>query len=923
MSIRNFDALFSPRSIALIGASNTPGSVGQVIAANLLGAGFEGPILCVNPHARAVASTHAYRSIAELPVVPDLAVIATPAASVPGIVAELGQRGCRAAVVVSAGFEGKGTESDLRQRLLDAARPHLMRIVGPNCLGLISTPRAINASFAQVTPRPGGIALVSQSGAIIAAMLGWAQQRQIGFSHVMSLGDMSDVDFGDALDYLGSDAATRAILLYVENITHARKFMSAARAAARAKPVLVVKSGRSSAGAKAALSHTGALAGSDAVYDAAFRRAGLLRVHELDELFAAAAILASGVRVSGDRLTILTNGGGAGVLAVDALAERGLQVAELGAESRSALDLVLPHSWSHGNPVDILGDATAERYGAALAILMREPASDAILAINCPTALADGAQAARAVATAAVAGRNIPVLANWLGSEASAESHCVLREGRVPSFDSPEQAVRAFGHLVEFRRNQTLLLETPSAGVMLAPAAVAAAGELIAAVRHDGRALLNEQEAKRLLALLGIPTVETCIAGTPAEAGRIAQEIGGPVALKILSPDITHKSDVGGVALGLASGLAVQREAEAMLGRVRQTRPEARALRFTVQAMISRPHAQELIVGIAHDATFGPVILFGQGGTAAEVMSDRSIGLPPLNSVLAGDMVAHTRVARLLGGFRNVPPVRPGAIEDVLLRLSEITVHLPDVLELDINPLLADASGVIALDARIVIAAEPVSAGGYTITPYPQRLERAIVLTDGTPLELRPIRPEDEVAITAMVGQCTAKDLRMRFLGSVKRFEHDLAARLSQIDYHREMAFVAIEPGLGFGEGPIYGVVRIAGDPERSSAEFAILVRSDMKGRGLGFRLLSEIVGYARQAGYRTVYGDVLNENAAMLRMAGELGFVVESGGLDSDTKRVTLSIEAGTPSTDVSAHGPAETGISPTTVPLYAASEG
>jgi acetyltransferase len=580
-------------------------------------------------------------------------------------------------------------------------------------------------------------------------------------------------------------------------------------------------------------------------------------------------------------------------MAVDALAEHWLAPGDLPSETCAALDRVLPPNWSHGNPVDILGDATGKRYGDALAAVMRKPAGDAVLVINCPTALADGAEAARAVAAASAAADVPPVLAAWLGSEASSEPQRVLREAAVPVFDRPEQAVLAFCHLVEFRRNQELLLETPSAGVLLEPKVVADAVALIETVRRDGRTLLNEDEAKRLLALVGIPTVETRIAATPAEAARIAGEIGGPVALKILSSDITHKSDVGGVALALRSAAAVEKEAVAMLARVGAARPDAKGLRFTVQAMVERRGAAELLVGLAPDQTFGPVILFGQGGTAAEVIADRAVGLPPLNSVLARDMIGRTRVARLLRGFRNVPPVRPGVVEDVLLRLSEIAVQLPDILELDVNPLLADAAGVIALDARIVVSATSAAPGRCAITPYPRALEKPIALGDGTVLAMRPIRPEDEVAIAAMVGQCTAEDRRLRFLGPLKALDHELAARLSQIDYDREMAFVAVEPGSGFGRGPIYGVVRIIGDPERRAAEFAILVRSDLKGRGLGYRLLSEIVAYARGAGYGSVHGDVLRENATMLKMAQELGFVVESAERNEDTRRVVLDLSA------------------------------
>lgn len=892
MSIRNFDALFRPSAIALVGASNERSSVGYVLAKNLYGAGFTGPIMTVNPHETAIQSALNYRSVAELPVAPDLAVVATPAATVPGIIANLGRHGCRAAVVISAGFGSNGDAHGLHQQLLDAAKPHLMRIVGPNCLGFMSSPRSINASFAHTMPRAGDIALVSQSGAIIAAMLDWADQRGIGFSHVVSLGDMADVDFGDMLDHLCSDAATRSILMYVENITHARKFMSAARAAARTKPVIVVKAGKSTAGAQAALSHTGALAGADAVYDAAFRRAGLLRVGKLEELFAAASTLATGLRVRGSRLAILTNGGGAGVLAVDELeAEKG-QLARLGQAKRERLDCILPAAWSRGMPVDILGDADSARYQAALDVLLDDGGdSDAILVINCPTAVADGIDAARKVAAAAKTAGAKPVLASWLGGTIAAQSRAILATAGVPSFESPEEAVRAFSHLACFHQNQTLLLQTPGAGVAIAQDRITAARDLLKRVRKEGRSTLTEPESKQLLTFFDIPTVKTTIAATPADAADRFKAFKSPVALKILSPDISHKSDKGGVALDLKSAAEVENAAQRMLESVRILQPDARVTGFTIQPMISRPKAQELILGIARDGTFGPVILFGRGGTATEVTADRAIGLPPLNSVLARDMIARTEVSKLLAGFRNVPATPLEPIIDVLLRLSELVIQLDEICELDINPLLADSAGVIALDARIVIGEYAKDPGRLAITPYPDELEKEIRLGDDTLICLRPIRPEDEIALAEMVARCTPDDLRKRFLAPLKAFPHEMAARLSQIDYDREMALVAVTPGSAYGAGPILGVVRIFGDPEREAAEYAILVRSDLKGRGLGYQLMSAIVDYARARGYKRLHGEVFRHNTAMLQMAGELGFETQSSGAGDETSEVVLAL--------------------------------
>lgn len=891
MSIRNFDALFRPTAIALVGASNEFRSVGFVLARNLYDVGFAGPIMTVNPHEVAIQSAVNYRSVAELPVVPDLAVIATPAATVPGIVADLGRRGCRAAVVISAGFGPNDDPHDLRQQLLDAARPHLMRIVGPNCLGFMSSPRSINASFAHIMPRAGDIALVSQSGAIIAAMLDWADQRGIGFSHVVALGDMADVDFGDMLDHLCSDAATRSILMYVENITHARKFMSAARAAARTKPVIVVKAGRSTAGARAALSHTGALAGADAVYAAAFRRSGLLRVGKLEELFAAAATLATGLRVCGNRLAILTNGGGAGVLAVDELDVEKGQLAALGQAKVEQLDCVLPAAWSRGMPVDILGDADSARYQAALDVLLDDSDSDAVLVINCPTAVADGVDAARKVAVAAKSIGAKPILTSWLGGTTAAQSRAILATAGVPSFESPEEAVRAFSHLACFHQNQTLLLQTPGAGVAIGRDRITAARELLKRVRGEARTTLTEPESKTLLALFGIPTVETKVVETPADAACRFKTLKSPVALKILSPDIIHKSDKGGVALNLNSAAEVENAAQRMLENVRLLQPDARVAGFTIQPMILRPTAQELILGIAHDATFGPVILFGRGGTATEIIADRAIGLPPLNSVLAHDMIAQTEVSKLLAGFRNVPATPLEPIIDVLLRLSELVIQLDEISELDINPLLADSAGVIALDARIVVGERAKGPSRLAISPYPNHLEREIRLRDGTLAYLRPIRPEDETGLAEMVSRCTPDDLRKRFLAPLKTFPHEMAARLSQIDYDREMALVAVTPGSAYGSGPILGVVRIFGDPEREAAEYAILVRSDLKGRGLGYQLMSAIVDHARAHGYKRLHGEVFRHNTAMLQMASEFGFETQSSDAGNETSEVVLAL--------------------------------
>lgn len=875
MTIRNLDALFHPRSVALIGASNQAGSVGSVIARNLLEGGFAGPIMPVNPHETAIRSTLGYRTIGALPRAPDLAVIATPAPTVPQIVADLGAAGCRAAVVVSAGFG----EGDLRQQLLDAAKPHLLRIVGPNCLGFISPAQGLNASFAHLSPAPGGLALVSQSGAIAAAAIDWAASAGVGFSHIVTIGDAADVDFGDLIDYLALDTATRAIVLYVESITDARKFMSAGRAAARTKPVVVIKAGRSAAGAKAAFSHTGALAGADEVYDAAFRRAGMLRVADLRELFDAAETLSAGLSVAGDRLAILTNGGGAGVLAADALSARGGRLAELSPVTTAALTQVMPGGWRAGNPVDILGDARPERYAAAMQALLQAPEADALLVINCPVAVADSTNAAQAVIEAAQAIQpRPPVLTCWLGEKAVAEGRRRLSAAGLSSHETPGEAVRAFMHLADHARQQTLLLEAPGRGPE--PVDLTEAKAVVDAALQAGRTSLSAQEAARVLKAYGIAVVADRIVKDSEGAAQAASQLGVPVALKIRSPDITHKSDVGGVALHLADAAAVRAAAEAMLAKVRAGAPQARLEGFTVQPMIHRPQARELIAGLSRDPTFGPVVLFGHGGVAVEVLADRVIGLPPLNAPLAKDMIARTRVSNLLQAHRDRTPADLDAVADVLARLSRLATDLPEIAELDINPLLADADGVLALDARVRLEPAGVRAA---LRPYPSELTTTVEV-DGVVLTLRAIRPDDADRLIALVERCDPEDLRFRFGAAVRHLPLAWARRLAQIDYERQLAIVAEAP-----DGDLLGVVRLASDPEGETAEFALLVRSDWRNRGLGRRLLQALLAIARARGVRRVWGDVSLDNGRMLDLAEHLGFVREAA---PDPTEVRLLLE-------------------------------
>jgi acetyltransferase len=892
MSIRFLDRLLQPRSVAVVGASDRPGSVGATVWRNLRAGGFAGPVCAVNLHHATLDGATVYARPSELPLVPDLAVLCTPPATVAPLLDELGRLGTRAAIVMTAGLT-----APQKQAALDAARPHLLRVLGPNCLGLLSPHLGLNASFAHADALPGELAFVSQSGALVTAVLDWARSRRIGFSHLVSLGERADVDFGDLLDHLASDAHTRAILLYIESIEQPRKFMSAARAAARNKPVIVVKAGRAGLGVQAAASHTGALAGSDAVFDAAIRRAGMLRVDTLQDLFMAAETLARFGRNQDDHLTMMTNGGGAGVMAADAAALAGVPLAPLGERLREQLAAGLPPNWSQANPVDIIGDAPVRRYTDTMQALLADPGTGALLFMHAPTAIVRSDDIARACAPLV---RSAPgrVMACWLGDAAVADARRIFEDAGAADYATPEEAVRAFAMLRTYRRNQAQLAEAPAAGESAPPEDAADGGPdretARAVIDHalaDGRELLNEVEAKAVLDAYGIPVVPTVAAEPTADAAAAAaQHCGYPVALKILSPDISHKSDVGGVRLQLADAAAVRAAADRMLADVQARQPQARIQGFTVQPMAQRPRAHELIVGASVDPVFGPVLLFGQGGTAVEVLADRAIALPPLNRVLARELVSRTRVARLLAGYRDRPPVRLDALCDVLIAVSQMLADLPQLAELDINPLWADEQGVVALDARLRVSRAPVAGTGrFAILPYPADLVETVAW-QGRQLLLRPIRPEDEQSHRAFLERLSSEDLRMRFFSSRRELPRSERARLVQIDYAREMAFVAQDAPA---EAPpeILGVVRAVTDPDNVDAEFAIVVRSDLKGRGLGHLLLGKMIRHLRQRGTQRMVGDVLHDNDAMRDLMRSNGFRAVAEGSDGTSLRFVLDL--------------------------------
>ena len=897
MSVRNLPHLFAPASVAVIGVSAKPGSLGALVLRNITRGGFAGPVWAVDRKGAAVDGRASFTSVDALPAAPDLAVICTPAASVPGLIAELAAKGTRAAIVLSAGLREPvpGGAITLEQAMLDAARPYLLRILGPNCIGALVPGIKLNASFAPSSAAPGSLAFVTQSGALATAMLDWAAEQGIGFSHFISLGDSADVDFGDVLDYLASDPGTRAILMYIESVKHARKFMSAARAAARNKPVILVKAGRAPEGARAAASHTGALAGSDAVFDAAVRRAGMLRVDTLEALFDAAQTLAHRRVEHGDRLAILTNGGGAGVLAVDALVRGGGRPAPLSDTTLAALDQCLPPTWSHGNPVDIIGDAPVDRYRAALEILMAAPEVDAVLFMHAPTAIVPADEIAAACLPLMV-GRAKPVLSCWLGGPSVRAARAASAAAGVAQYATPERAVRGWLQMVDYTANQRALAQIPTDTTMAQP-------EL---AREQARALLDQASAEgvewldptrslALLAAYGVPIIRSEDAADAAQAVRVAQRLGFPVALKIRSPDITHKSDVGGVALALADAHAVELAAEDMLLRVAEARPNARIAGFTVQTMGVAAHAHELIVGGATDPIFGPVVLFGEGGVEVELGTHHAVALPPLNAELASDLVERSGLARRLAGYRGAPAADQAALQRALCAVAAIMADWPQVAELDVNPLLAHPGGVLALDARVRL--RPTSEAAVSrlaICPYPSELQETMTV-DGERLLVRPILPQDGGRLAAFYATATEGDLRLRFFLSRKEVPSSELARYCQIDYDREMAFIALTDGAGNAtqsSPEMVGEVRALCDPDGIVAEFSAQVAPHWQRRGLGTALMHKLLRTLRERGISTVVGSCLRENTGLIALARHAGFTVTPNEQDSSTMTLRLALK-------------------------------
>lgn len=890
LTIRNLDLALGPRSVAVIGAE---GGLGARVLGNLLDGGFAGPVWPVAEGLARLRGRDCVARIADLPGVPDVAVVASPPETLPEVIGALGARGCRLAVVVSGGEPDPG----LKLAMLAAARPYLLRVIGPNALGLVAPAVKFNASHAPCGANAGTVALVAQSGTIAATVLDWAADRGIGFSHVVSLGEMADVDVADWLDLLAGDGRTRAILVYLEGIPEARKFISAARAAARLKPVIAVKAGRSPEAARAAETHSGALTGADAVADAALRRAGILRVTGLGDLFAAAETVGRFRPLAGARLGIVTNSGGAGVLAVDRLFEQQGALGGLAPETLARLDAALGEgSWSRGNPVDIGGFSPPARYVAALEAVAGDPGVDALLVMNCPTVPGAPVAVAEAVAGRVAKGMidGKPLFACWMGGAAAREGRAILRASGIASYDAPAAAAAAVQHLTAWGRAQTALLHVPDrateAALAATPAAEARAvvAGIFAAVAAEKRRLLTAPEATAVMEAYGVPVAPLRVAGTVEAVAALAEEMlreSRALVVKLVSRDVAHKSDLGGVVLDVTSAAGAEAAARSIAAGLAEGQPGARLDGFALSPMLRRGDAQELILGVGRDPVFGPVILFGAGGVATEVFRDTAVALPPLDSGLAADLIGRTRAGRVLAGFRGHAPADTAAVGAALIALSHLVEDFPCLRSLDVNPLIADADGVLALDARIEI--EPgdmlrrAPNPDLAIRPYPAAWRRSFAVGDET-WELRPVRPADALLYPDFMARVAAEDLRRRFMAAVRSLPEQMALRLTQLDYDRDMAFVALTPA-----GELAGVSRISSDPDRRVAEYALLVRSDLAGRGLGTQLMTILIDYARATGLERLDGPVLADNRGMQGLVRRLGFEIAR---DPDDPGVVMS---------------------------------
>ncbi|MEO5341718.1 MAG: bifunctional acetate--CoA ligase family protein/GNAT family N-acetyltransferase [Gammaproteobacteria bacterium SHHR-1] len=881
--------LFEPGSVAIVGASDEAHSVGGQILRNMQECGFKGEIYPVNPDCEAIQGLPCYPRLRAIDHPIDLVVFAVPAEQIPTMMREAGDLGVRAAIVISAGFAETGPRGEsLQNEIVDIAKTHNIPLMGPNCLGIIRPRIGLNATSAKSQVQTGKVALVAQSGAFCTALLDWANSEGFGFSAVASLGATADVGFGDVLDYLAVDPETKSILLYVEGVNDARSFISGLRVAARLKPVVVVKSGRSESGTRAAVSHTGALVGSDAVFDSVVERAGAVRVHTVSQLFAAARILASNVRVEGARLAIVTNGGGPGVMAADRASDLHVPLAELAKETIEKLSEVLPGHWSHSDPVDILGDADHQRYEDATRLVLADKNVDGVLVLLAPQAMTDPTACAEGVIAAAKQSRK-PVLACWMGELMVREARRLFGEAGIPQFRSPEAGVDAFGYLACYRRNQKVLLQVPPPLSRQSETDVEGVRLIIENALGDRRSVLSNTESKALLRAFHIPVSPAINVSSAAEALIAAENLGLPVAMKINCPSIEHKSDVSGVRLNINEPRSVRTAFREMMEEVAAQVPEARLEGVTVEAMANRPHGREIMLGIIQDPVFGPVIRFGAGGVASEVFADSQVALPPLNEYLSKQLISGTRMAQFLRKFRNFPEANLAPLVEVLQRISEMACELPEIREMDINPLLVDEQGVIALDARIRVGPPKTSTSRYdhmAIHPYPPELESTWQLPDGSNVVIRPIRPEDAGCEKQFVENLSAESRYFRFMQSLDKLSPLMLARFTQIDYDREMALIAII-NEDTPQARILGVVRYVSNSDRHSCEFALTVGDEWQRQGIGRHLLQRLMFVARDRGIEVMEGEVLSNNSKMLRMCQKLGFRIVHNSDEPDVVEV------------------------------------
>src|SRR5579862_3092087 len=875
------DAFFAPKTVAVIGATETAGSVGRTILWNLVSNPFGGTVFPIHPKRPSVLGVKAYKHIAEVPEQVDLAVIVTPAAVVPGIIHDCVEEGVKAAIVISAGFKEIGPAGqELERQVLVEARRGNMRIIGPNCLGVMSPLTGLNATFASAIARPGNVGFISQSGALCTAVLDWSLREMVGFSAFVSIGSMLDVGWGDLIYYLGNDPRTRSIVIYMETIGDARGFLSAAREVALNKPIIVIKAGRSEAAAKAAASHTGSLAGSDEVLEAAFRRSGVLRVNSIADLFYMAEVLSKQPSPKGPRLTILTNAGGPGVLATDALIANGGELTELSPEVMESLNQILPAAWSHNNPIDVLGDASPERYAKAVEIAANDPNSDGLLVVLTPQSMTDPTQIAEHLKPHAKLDRK-PILASWMGGSEVAAGIGILNQARIPTFQFPDTAVRAFTYMWRWAYNLKGLYETPSLPEDSAEYAPnkATTDEIIGKARSAGRTILTEAESKQVLDAYCIPTVRTLVAATEEEAVAQAERIGYPVVLKLYSETITHKTDVGGVQLNLADREAVARAWRRIQTSVTEKAGIAHFQGVTVQPMIKSGDGYELIIGSSLDAQFGPVLLFGTGGQLVEVFKDRALALPPLNTTLARRMMEQTKIYKALLGVRGRQPVNLAELEQVMVRFSRLVIEQRWIKEIDINPLLATPERLVALDARIVVHGPEVSQEQLpkpAIRPYPNRYVSSWVMKDGTEVVIRPIRPEDEPQMVKFHATLSERTVYLRYfhlMNLSQRVAHERLTRICFIDYDREMALVVTRHNPTTGEHEILGVARLTRVVGSNDAEVAVLVSDHSHGKGLGKELLARLVVVGADEKLSALRADILPDNRDVMRICEKLGF--------------------------------------------------